>query len=70
MFLMPGSYVVSVSAHEPNGEVFDFHDGALNFQVRDSGTIFTQYQQYGSYGVVMQSLPWDETQLAAPEPLD
>lgn len=68
MFFMPGSYVVSVSAHEPNGETFDAHDGCVNFQVRDSGTIFTQYQQYGSHGVVMQSLPWDETQLAAPPP--
>jgi lipopolysaccharide transport system ATP-binding protein len=66
MFLMPGSYVITVSAHEPNGETFDAHEGVLNFLVRDTGTVFTPYQQFGSIGVVMQSLPWDETQLAAP----
>jgi lipopolysaccharide transport system ATP-binding protein len=64
MFLMPGSYVISISAHEPNGEIFDSYDGVLSFFVRDSGTVFTPYQQYAGMGVVMQSLPWDETMLA------
>jgi lipopolysaccharide transport system ATP-binding protein len=66
MFLMPGSYVVTVSAHEPNGETFDAHEGVLGFLVRDTGTVFTPYQHFSSIGVVMQSLPWDETQLAEP----
>jgi lipopolysaccharide transport system ATP-binding protein len=65
MFLMPGAYVISVSAFEPNGEIFDSYDGVLNFVVRDSGTVFTQYQHYSTLGVVMQSLPWDETLLAS-----
>jgi lipopolysaccharide transport system ATP-binding protein len=64
MFLMPGSYVISISAHEPNGEIFDSYEGVLSFFVRDSGTVFTPYQQYAGMGVVMQSLPWDETLLA------
>jgi lipopolysaccharide transport system ATP-binding protein len=67
MFLMPGSYVISMSAHEPNGEIFDAHDGAVNFVVRDTGTVFTPYQQYAAMGVVMQSVPWDEA-LLAPAP--
>lgn len=66
MFLMPGSYVISISAHEPNGEIFDSYDGVLSIFVRDSGTVFTPYQQYAAMGVVMQSLPWDETLLSAP----
>ena len=62
---MPGAYAISVSAFEPNGESFDSYDGVLNFVIRDSGTVFTQYQHYSALGVVMQSLPWDETQLAS-----
>src|SRR5205085_8829249 len=66
MFLMPGSYVITIAAHEPNGEIFDTHDGVLSFFVRDTGTVFTPYQHYSAMGVVMQSLPWRETQLPTP----
>jgi lipopolysaccharide transport system ATP-binding protein len=58
MFLMPGSYLLNVAAHEPNGEIFDLHEGALAFTVKDTGTVFTKYQHYSGIGVVMQSLPW------------
>jgi lipopolysaccharide transport system ATP-binding protein len=59
MFLMPGSYILNVSAQEPLGEQYDLHESVLSFIVRDTGTIFSKYPHHSSLGVVMASLPWE-----------
>jgi lipopolysaccharide transport system ATP-binding protein len=60
MLLMPGAYLINIAAHEPMGEIFDQHEAALSFAVRDTGTVFSKYPHPTAIGVVMQSLPWEQ----------
>jgi lipopolysaccharide transport system ATP-binding protein len=64
MFLMAGSYVLNVAAHEPMGEIFDLKESVVSFEVRDTGTIFSKYPNHSSIGIVMQSLPWEDTKVS------
>jgi lipopolysaccharide transport system ATP-binding protein len=59
MFLMPGSYLLNISAQEPLGEQYDLHESVLSFVIRDTGTVFSKYPHHSSLGVVMASLPWE-----------
>ncbi len=63
MFLMPGSYMVSVAAHEPMVEILDIHEHVLHFNIIETGTKFSKYQQHHTIGVVIVELPWLEKQL-------
>jgi lipopolysaccharide transport system ATP-binding protein len=58
MFLMPGSYFVSVGAHEPMVKMYDSHKQVLSFNVNETGTKLAKYQKYEQIGVVMLELPW------------
>lgn len=60
MFLMPGSYIISVGAHEPMVEIFDLYEHILHFTIIDTGTKFAKYQRHHEIGVVMVDLPWVE----------
>jgi homopolymeric O-antigen transport system ATP-binding protein len=57
-FLMPGDYIISISLHEPAGQLFDSHEGVFQITIEDTGTIFTKYNQNHLMGVVMRPLVW------------
>jgi lipopolysaccharide transport system ATP-binding protein len=61
MLLMPGAYLLNISAQEPLGDIYDLVESALAFTIRDTGTIFSKYPHPGTHGVVMQPLPWENT---------
>jgi lipopolysaccharide transport system ATP-binding protein len=66
MFLMPGSYMVSVSAHEPMVEIFDIHEYILHFSIIETGTKLQKYQNHHQLGVVIAELNWlEKTQTEA-----
>ena len=60
MFLMPGSYVVSIAAHEPMVQFYDSHERIIGFNVNETGTKFAKYQKHHEIGVVIADLPWVE----------
>jgi lipopolysaccharide transport system ATP-binding protein len=60
MFLMPGSYFITVAAHSPMVEIYDLHEQLLGFEIVDTGTPFAVYGNYRKIGIVMADLPWDE----------
>ncbi|HEU5396808.1 MAG TPA: Wzt carbohydrate-binding domain-containing protein, partial [Verrucomicrobiae bacterium] len=66
MFLMPGSYLINVSAHAAVGEVFDHLPGVFSFTVLDTGTNYTKYQHNHLLGVVMRTLEWHDKNVASP----
>jgi len=59
---MPGIYLVTIAAHEPMVQVYDFHEHIVSFNIIDTGTKFAKYQQYRSVGIVMVDLPWLENE--------
>ena len=61
MFLMPGSYFISLAAHTPMVEMHDLHEQVLGFDIVDTGTAFAIYGNYRKIGIVMADLCWDET---------
>jgi len=63
MFLMPGSYMVTIAAHEPMVEIFDIHEHILQFKIIETGTKFSKYPQPHEIGVVIAELPWSENKL-------
>jgi lipopolysaccharide transport system ATP-binding protein len=60
MFLMPGTYQVTVGAHEPMIQIHDLHENVLSFQINETGTRLAKYQDHKSAGVVIVDLPWLE----------
>jgi len=63
MFLMPGSYFVSIAAHTPWVEIHDLHEHVLGFEIVDTGTAFAIHAIHGNYrkmGIVMTDLVWNE----------
>ena len=60
MFLMPGSYLVSIAAHEPMVQVYDVHEKIIGFRVSETGTKFAKYQKPHEIGVVIADLNWVE----------
>jgi lipopolysaccharide transport system ATP-binding protein len=63
MFLMPGSYMVTIAAHEPMVEIFDIHEHILHFSIIETGTKFSKYPKPQEIGVVITELPWVENKL-------
>ena len=60
MFLMPGSYSITVVAHTPMVEVHDLHEQVLGFEIVDTGTAFAIHSNYRKIGIVMVDLAWNE----------
>lgn len=62
MFLMPGSYLVTIAAHEPMVEIHEVYEQIIGFSIIETGTRFAKYQQHSTahntIGVVMVDLPW------------
>lgn len=59
--LVPGSYLLSIAAHEPMVEMYDLHEHVMSFTVLETGSRYAKYQQtsgHGQIGVVMVDLPW------------
>jgi lipopolysaccharide transport system ATP-binding protein len=61
MLLMPGSYLITISAHTPMVEVHDLHEQVLGFDIVDTGTAFAIHGNYRKIGIVMADLSWKET---------
>lgn len=63
MFLMPGSYMLSIAAHEPMVEMFDIHEHILLFTITETGTKYAKYNQSReTLGIIITNLPWSEKQ--------
>ncbi len=60
MFLMPGSYFVTIVAHTPMVEIHDMHEQVLEFEIVDTGTAFAIHRNYRKIGIVMADLAWNE----------
>jgi lipopolysaccharide transport system ATP-binding protein len=60
MFLMPGSYFVTIVAHTPMVEVHDLHEQVLGFEIVDTGSPFAIHGSYRKIGIVMVDLAWNE----------
>jgi hypothetical protein len=58
MFLMPGQYFLTITAHTPWVETHDYHQQVLGFEIVDNGTPFAKYPNYRQIGIVMLNLPW------------
>jgi lipopolysaccharide transport system ATP-binding protein len=58
MFLMPGSYFLTLAAHTPMVEVHEIHQRVLGFNIVDTGTTFAQHSNYRDIGIVIADLPW------------
>jgi lipopolysaccharide transport system ATP-binding protein len=59
MFLMPGTYFLTIAAHTPMVELHDQHEQVLSFEVVDNGSPFSKYGNYRKIGVVMVDFPWN-----------
>lgn len=57
MFLMPGSYFITIFAHTPMIELYDVHERTLWFEILDDGTGFSHHN-YRHLGLIMAELPW------------
>jgi lipopolysaccharide transport system ATP-binding protein len=60
MFLMPGSYLATIAAHEPMVQMYDLHENLIRFKVVETGTKLARYQQHQKAGVVIVDLPWQK----------
>jgi lipopolysaccharide transport system ATP-binding protein len=60
MFLMPGSYLVTIAAHTPMVEFHDLHERVIGFEIVDTGTNLAIYGNYRNIGIVMADLPWND----------
>jgi lipopolysaccharide transport system ATP-binding protein len=67
MFLMPGSYFVTIGAHQPMVQFFDHYDHILSFNINETGTKLAKYSKYSNHssmGIVMVDIPWENNHLA------
>jgi lipopolysaccharide transport system ATP-binding protein len=58
MFFMPGSYFLTIAAHQPMAEIYDLREHVFKFSILETGTRLSKYQNYASIGVVMRDIPW------------
>ena len=58
MFLMPGSYFLTLAAQTPMVEVYDHRQRVLNFEILDTATTLARHRNYKEIGVVLVDLPW------------
>jgi lipopolysaccharide transport system ATP-binding protein len=58
MLLMPGSYLVTIGAHEPMIQFHDVYEHIIGFCINETGTKLSKYQQNRQNGVILVNLPW------------
>jgi lipopolysaccharide transport system ATP-binding protein len=62
MFLVPGSYMLTVAAHEPSVQMFDLYENAISFRVLETGTKLAKYNNIQSMGVILKDFDWFEVE--------
>lgn len=63
MFLMPGSYMLSIAAHEPMVKMYDNHEHILLFTINETGTQYARYNLSREvHGMIIVEFPWSEKQ--------
>lgn len=60
-FLVPGTYHLSVYAHEPFGKILEQKEHCLSFTIHDTGCGITRYKDYHNLGAVLVHLQWKDT---------
>jgi lipopolysaccharide transport system ATP-binding protein len=60
MFLVPGSYMLTIAAHEPNRHLFDSHENIISFRVLETGTKLSRYSDIHLMGVIIKDIVWNE----------
>jgi lipopolysaccharide transport system ATP-binding protein len=60
MFLMPGSYMLTIAAHEPSVKLFDMHENVISFNILETGTKLSKYSDLQSMGVILKDFQWDD----------
>jgi lipopolysaccharide transport system ATP-binding protein len=65
MFLMPGSYFLSIAAHEPMVQFYDHHQNVIQLNVNETGTKISKYGDYRQVGLILADLPWKQLNIFA-----
>jgi lipopolysaccharide transport system ATP-binding protein len=60
MFLMPGSYMLTIAVHEPWVQVLESHENIMSFNVIETGTKLAKYTNHQTIGIVIKDLQWNE----------
>ncbi len=60
MFLMPGSYMLTIGVHEPMVQVIENHENVISFTILETGTKLAKYSQSQSIGIIVKDLRWNE----------
>jgi lipopolysaccharide transport system ATP-binding protein len=60
MFLMPGSYMLTIGIYEPMVYVLENHENILCFSVLETGTRLAKYNQPQAIGLIIKDLLWNE----------
>ncbi len=63
MFLMPGSYLLTLAIHEPMVQIIEAYDNFISFSVLETGTKFAKYMKHQDIGVVIKDLEWKESNI-------
>jgi lipopolysaccharide transport system ATP-binding protein len=61
MFLMPGSYMLTIAVHEPGVQVLEIHENFISFSVLETGTKFSKYTEHQAIGMIIKELLWNES---------
>jgi lipopolysaccharide transport system ATP-binding protein len=61
MFLMPGSYMLTIGVHEPMVQVLENHENVISFSVLETGTKLAKYSQHQAIGIIIKDFQWDES---------
>ncbi|NWF60284.1 MAG: ABC transporter ATP-binding protein [Fischerella sp.] len=59
LFLVPGTYYITISAHIPNVEFICRNESILTFEIEETGSYMAIYKG-SNYGVVFSNLTWKE----------
>jgi lipopolysaccharide transport system ATP-binding protein len=63
MFLMPGSYLLTIAVHEPMVQVLENHENIISFSVLETGTKFARYNQHQALGIIIKDILWKESSI-------
>jgi lipopolysaccharide transport system ATP-binding protein len=61
MFLMPGTYLITLIAHNPMIETYDKYEQVMRFSILEMGSSHAKYKkdnQNNQFGVILTNLPW------------
>ena len=61
MFLMPSSYMLTLSIHEPMIQILETHENCIGFSVLETGSKFSRYNQHQAIGIIIKDLKWSES---------